>query len=139
MKKSWLVGGLLLGGVATALAMRRKGKSGYDDDEIDAAGAGDAFGERIGNAPEQKWAVAETRTDVTPEELSMAARVETSFDAIRQVWPMLTLEEIRPVEGDLDRLAGLIAEKAEQPRDEVRRKLEGIIAQETPNPSFPAQ
>lgn len=139
MKKKWLLGGLVLGGVASVLAWRRRGTSGYDDDAIDAAGQGDAFGERIGNAPEQKWAVAETQRGASPEELSMAARVETSFDAIREVWPMLTLDDIRPAEGDLDRLAGLIADKVGQPREDVRGRLEGIIEAETPRPSFPAQ
>jgi hypothetical protein len=68
----------------------------------------------------------------------MAARVETSWDRIHEVWPALTLDEIRPAEGDLDKLADLIAKKADQPRDEVRSRLEAIIEEETPRPSFPA-
>jgi hypothetical protein len=139
MNKKWLIGGLVLGGIATAIVLRRRGDSGYDDDLIDAGGQGDTFGERDASAPEQRWSIAETAKGVTPEELSMAARVETSWPAIQQVWPTLDLHEIRKAEGDLDRLAGLIAEKVEQPRDQVRERLEGIIAQETPNPSFPAQ
>lgn len=138
VKNKWILGGLLVGGVATAVVLRRKSKSGYDDDEIDAAGQGDTFGERDGDAPEQKWSTAQTEKNVTAEELSMAARVETSWDAIRTVWPVLTLDEIRPAEGDLDRLAGLIAEKAEQPREQVRQRLEAIIEQETPRSSYPA-
>ena len=69
----------------------------------------------------------------------MAARVETSWSRIHEVWPALTLDDIRPAEGDLDKLSGLIAEKVEQPRDEVRDRLEQILAEETPTPSFPAQ
>lgn len=138
-KNKWLIGGLIAGGLASVILLRRRGGSGYEWDDIDAAGEGDTFGERDATAPEQRWAPAETKHDVTVEELSMAARVETSWDAIHTVWPSLTLEEIRPAEGDLDRLAGLIAEKVEQPRDEVRERLEGIIAQETPRPSYPAQ
>ncbi len=137
MRKKLLIGGLVLGGLAGAVIVRRRSSSGYEDDAIDAAGQGDTFGERGGNAPEQKWAPAETRTDVTAEELAMAARVEASFDSIRTVWPSLTLNEIRKVEGDLDRLAGLIAEKVEQPREQVRQRLEGILAQETPRSSYP--
>ena len=68
----------------------------------------------------------------------MASRVETSWDAIQTVWPTLTLDEIREVEGSLDRLAELIAEKVGQPRDQVRQRLEDIIAQETPSSSYPA-
>jgi hypothetical protein len=138
MKKKWLIGGLVLGGIAAAVVARRRGRGGYEDDEIDAAGQGDTFGERDGDAPEQRWAPAQTETGVTPEELSMAARVETSFPAIQTVWPTLTLDHIRPAEGDLDRLADMIAEKVSQPRDDVRRRLDGIIAQETPDPSYPA-
>jgi hypothetical protein len=139
LRKKWLLGGLIAGGLASVMLLRRKGGSGYEDDEIDAAGQGDTFGDREADAPEQRWAPAETRQDVTVEELSMAARVETSWETIQSVWPVLTLEDIRPAEGDLDRLAGLIAEKVEQPREQVRERLEGILAQETPRPSFPAQ
>src|SRR5215207_2187459 len=118
MKKKWLIGGLVLGGIAAAVVARRRGKGGYEDDEIDAAGQGDTFGERVGTAPEQRWAPARTATGVTPEELSMAARVETAFPAFQAVWPTLTLDDIRPAEGDLDRLAGVIADKGSRPRDE---------------------
>ena len=138
MRKKWLVGGLLAGAVATVVAVRRRGASGYDEDEIDAAGQGDTFGERDGNAPEQRWSTAETEKGVTVEELSMASRVETSWDAIQTVWPTLTLDEVRKAEGNLDHLAELIAEKVGQPRDQVRQRLEGIIEQETPRSSYPA-
>jgi hypothetical protein len=132
MKKKWLIGGLVLGGIATVLAARRRGKGGYDEDEIDAAGEGDTFGERDGAAP------AQTETGATAEALSMTARVETAWPAIQNVWPSLSLDDLRPAEGDLDRLADTIAAKVSQPRDEVRQRLEGIIAQETPDPSYPA-
>ena len=138
MRKKWLLGGALLGGVAAIVMLRRKGSSGYDDDEIDFADSSDAFGERTTPPAGEEASPAETRKDVTAEELSMAARLETSFDAIRTAWPVLTLDEVRQAEGDLDRLSGLIAEKVEQPRDEVRKRLEGILAQETPDPSYPA-
>src|SRR3712207_5755359 len=131
MRKKWLVGGVLAGAVATVVALRRRGGSGYEEDEIDAAGQGTTFGDRDGDAPEQRWSIAETEKGVTAEELSMAARVETSWDAIHTVWPTLTLDEVRPAEGNLDRLAELIAKKVDQPRDEVRRRLDGIIEQET--------
>ncbi len=137
MRKAWLIGGLVLGGVGAVVAWRRLTSSGYNDDDIDFAGEDGAFGER-GTPPEEVLSPAHTRTDVTAEELSMAARVETSWEDIHTVWPSLTLDEIRKAEGDLDRLAGLIAEKVEQPRDEVKQRLEGIIAQDTPDPSFPA-
>jgi hypothetical protein len=138
MKKKWLIGGLVLGGIATVFAARRRGRGGYEDDEIDAAGQGDTFGERDADAPEQRWAPAHTETGVTAEELSMAARVETAWPAIQNVWPSLSLDDIRPAEGDLDRLADRIAGRVSQPRDEVRRRLEGIIEQETPRSSYPA-
>ena len=138
VKKKWLFGGLLLGGIATAITMRRRGGSGYEDDEIDAAGQGDTFGERDADAPEQRWAPAETVKGVTAEELSMASRVETSWPAIQTVWPALSLDDVRAVEGDLDRLAGVIAEKTDQPREQVRERLEGIIEQETSRSSYPA-
>lgn len=139
VKNKWLLGGLIAGGLASIVLLRRKGGSHYDADDIDAAGQGDTFGDRVADAPEQRWAPAETQPNVTVEELSMAARVETSWEAIRTVWPTLTLDDIRPAEGDLDRLAGLIAGKMEQPQDEVRQRLEDILAQETPRPSYPAQ
>ena len=138
MKKKWLVGGLLAGAVATVVAVRRRGASSYDEDEVDAAGQGTTFGDRDGDAPEQRWSIAETGKGVTVEELSMASRVETSWDAIQTVWPTLTLDEIREVEGSLDRLAERIAAKVGQPRDQVRQRLEDIIAQETPSSSYPA-
>ena len=139
MRRWVLFSGLLLGGVAGVVLIRRRAASGYDEDAIDAAGQGDTFGERGGTAPEQLWTPAETRTDVTADELAMEARIETSFDDIRNVWPSVTLDEVRRAEGDVERLAGLIAEKVEQPRDQVRRRLETIIAQDTPRPSFPPQ
>jgi hypothetical protein len=138
LKNKWLVGGLIAGGLASIVLLRRKGGSHYDDDWIDAAGQGDTFGDRVANAPEQRWAPVETEENVTVEELSMAARVETSWDRIHEVWPVLTLEDIRPAEGDLDKLSGIIAEKVEQPREEVRSRLDEILAEETPRPSFPA-
>jgi hypothetical protein len=137
MKKKWLIGGLVLGGIAAAAIARRRGRGGYEDDEFDVAGQGDTFGERDGDAPEQRWAPARTESGVTPEEPSMASRVETSFPAIQNVWPTLTLDDIRPAEGDLDRLTDLIAGRVSQPRDEVRRRLDGIIGQETPSPGRP--
>ena len=135
--KKWLIAGLLIGGVAGVVVYRRRSSSGYEDDEIDAAGQGDTFGERGGSAPEQRWGPAETRRDVSAEELAMAARVEASFDTIHSVWPSLNLDDVSKAEGDLERLAGLIAEKVEQPRDQVRQRLEGILAQETPRSSYP--
>ena len=134
--RKWLLIGGVLGSIGAVVAMRRRGSS-YENDEIDSAGEGE-FGERDASAPAQQGAPAETRTDTTPEKLAMAARIETSFDAIRQVWPLITLDEVRQADGDLDRLAGLIAEKAEQPREQVRQRLDGIIAQETPRTSYPA-
>jgi hypothetical protein len=138
-KKTWLLGGLIAGGIASVLFVRRKSGSSYDDDVIDSAGSGDTFGDRDFDAPEQRWAPAQTKTNVTVEELSMAARVETSWDRIHEIRPALTLDDIRPAEGDLDTLSGLIAEKVEQPRDEVRQRLDEVLAEETPRPSFPAQ
>ncbi len=138
LKNKWMLGGLIAGGLASVLLLRRKGRSHYDDDFIDSAGAGDTFGDRDADAPEQQRTPAHTEKHATVEELSMAARVETSWDRIHEVWPALTLDEIRPAEGDLDKLADLIAKKADQPRDEVRSRLEAIIEEETPRPSFPA-
>jgi hypothetical protein len=138
-KKSVLIGSLIAGGIASVIVLRRRGGSSYDDDWIDSAGGGDTFGDRDVEAPEQRWAPVQTEKGVTAEELSMAARVETSWNRIHEVWPVLTLDDIRPAEGDLDKLSGLIAEKFEQPRDEVRDRLEAILAEETPTPSFPAQ
>ena len=137
MNKKLLIGGLILGGLAGAVIVRQRSRSRYEEDEIDAAGQGDTFGERDGNAPEQRWAPAETKA-VTPEELSMASRVETAWDGISSAWPTLTLDDIRPAEGDLDKLAGLIADKTGQQRNEVRTKLDGILAQEVPDSSYPA-
>lgn len=135
MFKRLLIGGVVAGAV-TAWIMKRR-RSGYDEDEIDSADYGD-FGSRGAPAPEQKWAPAETRHDVTPEALSTAARVETSMEAIRSAFPSVSEEDIKAVEGDLDRLAGLIAEKGGGPRAQVRERLDGILAEQTPNPSYPA-
>jgi hypothetical protein len=139
MRKRWLIGGALLGGIVATVIARRKSSSSYSDDAIDTAGAGnETFGERSAQAPEQKWAPAETRTDVSVEELSMAARLGASVEAIHSTWPSVSEEEIRKIEGDIDRLVQLIAEKVEQPREEVRHRLDDIIARETPRPSYPA-
>lgn len=138
MKKKWLFAGMVVSGVAAIVVSRRFKSSGYDDDEIDMAMGGGEFGERGAAAPEQTMAAAHTRTDVTPEELSLAARIETSFEAIRTVYPTVTLDEVRDAGGDIDRLTQRIAEKSEQPKEQVRRRLDEIIARETPNASFPA-
>lgn len=137
MNKTLLIGGLALGGTAAFVAWNKL-RSPYEEDAIDSSGAGD-FGDRGADAPEQRWAPAKTRDDVSVEELSTASRVETSLPAMQQVWPSLTLDDVRPAEGDLDKLAGVIAEKVGQPRGEVRRRLDEIIAEETPRPSYPAQ
>lgn len=138
MRKVWLVGGLALVGIGAVVAWRRLTSSGYEEDEIDFAGEEGDFGERSGAPPEATASPAETRSDATAEELSMAARVETSIEDIRTVWPSVSLDDIRKAEGNLDSLAGLIAEKVEQPRDEVKKRLEAILAQDTPDPSYPA-
>lgn len=135
MAKRWIFGGLVLSGIVAAVL--RKRSSGYDRDEIDSAEPG-TFGERSELAPEQKWAPAHTRHDVTPEELGTASRVETSFEDIQQAWPSLTLDEVRTAEGDLDRLAQLIADKVGQPKDEVRKRLDGILAEDAPEGVYPA-
>ena len=139
MVGKWLMV-LAVGAVAVAaiLAIRRMLSPGYDDDVIDAAGQGDTFGERPANAPEQRMAPAETRTDVSVEDLYSAARVGASMDAIREAWPAMTREEITAADGDLDRLAQRIAEKSEQPVEQVRERLSDILATETPRPSYPA-
>lgn len=125
-------------GVGAVMLLRRRRSSGYTGDAIDAAGQGESFGERGGNAPEQRWAPAETRTDVTPEQLSAAAKVGVSAGAIQSAWPAVTEDEIDATEGNLDRLARLIAEKTEQPVEQVRRRLDGILAEQAPIPSYPA-
>jgi hypothetical protein len=138
MRKLLLIGGLAVGlGVGAVLAKRMM-SSGYEEDEIDTGLGGGEFGERGAPAPEQKAARAKTRTDISPEQLSVAARVGESADAIRRAWPALSNDEITGADGDLDRLAQIIAEKAEQPRDQVRRRIDEILAQETPRPSYPA-
>jgi uncharacterized protein YjbJ (UPF0337 family) len=137
VKKKWLFGGLVLGGVLGTIFARKKMSSGYDDDDIDEAGSGE-FGYRAPDAPAQQAAPAETRTDVTVEELSMAARIGASAQAIREAWPSLSEDEINATEGDLDSLTGRIAERTEQSREEVRRRLDEILARETPRPSYPA-
>jgi hypothetical protein len=137
MAKKWIFGGLLIGGIVAAVIRKRR-SSGYDDDEIDSAAPG-TFGEREQLSPEQKMSTATTEHGVTPEELSTAAKVENSFAGIQKQWPSITLEEIQPAEGDLDRVAGVIAARVGQPQDQVRKQLDGIIAEETPTPSFPGQ
>lgn len=140
MNKTLVIGGLsglALGGTA-AYVVWTKLREPYEDDAIDSSGPGE-FGDRPADAPEQRWASAKTRTDVSVEELSTASRVETSFPAMREAWPSLTLDDVRPNEGDLDRLAAAIAKKVDAPRDNVRRQLDEIIARETPRPSYPAQ
>ena len=139
VSKKWLLGGVLLGGLGAVVMLRRRGGSNYEWDDIDSAGEGDAFGDRPADAPEQLWSAAETRTDVTPEQLSMAARVETSWEDIKTAWPTLSLDDVRKADGDLDRLSDMIAGKVRQPREQVLERLNGIIAQDTPMPSFPAQ
>lgn len=136
--KLLMLGGLVAGAMVVAKKVRGGG-SAYEDDEIDSAEGEGTFGERGAEAPEQQMSIAETRTDVTPEELAMAARVETSMGAIREVFPTISEDEIKDSEGDLDKLADVIAGKVQQPREQVKQRLEGILASETPRPSFPAQ
>lgn len=136
MFKKLLIGGAILGGVA-AFVMRKRRGSGYDEDEIDSADYGE-FGERGAPAPEQQMATAETRHDTTPDELSTAARVETSLDDIRAAFPGVSAEDVKAAEGDLDRLAGVIAQKTGGDRTQVRQRLQEIIDTDTPDPSYPA-
>ncbi len=138
MRRVWLVGGLLAGAVAGAVAVRRLSRNSYDSDEIDTGTGGGAFGERGAPAPAQQMSSATTRTNVTPEQLSMAARVGEAAEGIRQTWPLMTVEEIMSAGGDLDRLAGMIAQKSEQPREQIRAKLDDVIVREEPRPSYPA-
>lgn len=138
MRKWLLIVALAGAGAAVFMLVRRMMSSGYEADQIDAAGQGDTFGRRHGDAPEQRWAPAETRTDVSPEQLSAAARAAASAGAIHAAWPAVSEEEINAAEGDLDRLAQRIAEKAEQPAGEVRRRLDDILARETSPASYPA-
>jgi hypothetical protein len=136
MIKKLLFGTVVIGAIA-AFIMRRRRSSGYDDDDIDSADYGD-FGNRGAPAPEQQNSPAETRQDVTPEELSTASRVETSMAAIREAWPGVSEEDVKSAEGDLDRLSGVIAARTGDPVQQVRERLDGIIAEQTPDPSYPA-
>ena len=136
--RKWLLLGLTAAGIAAVVTRLRRGGSGYDDDAIDAAGQGATFGERAATAPEQQMAPAETRADVTAEQLSMAARLDVSLPAIRAAWPAVTDDDVRGADGDIDRAARTIAEKVEQPLDQVRSRLDGILAQETPRAGYPA-
>ncbi len=138
MRKAWLVGGLLAGAAAGAVAVRRLTRGGYHADEIDTGLGGGTFGERGAPAPAQQMTTAETRTGISPEQLSMAARVGEAAEGIRQTWPLMTIAEIMSADGDLDRLAGMIAQKTEQPREQIRGRLDEVIAREEPRPSFPA-
>ena len=138
MRRRVLVGAVVLGVLAVVAFIIRRRSSGYEGDEIDAGGQGATFGQRDGTAPEQKWAPAETRTGVTVEQLSMASRMAVSGHAIREVYPTVSQEEIEGVEGDLQRLARMIAERTGQPQEQVTRRLDGILAQETPRSSYPA-
>lgn len=137
MKKTWMLGLAAIGAVGAVLVARRRGSSGYDDDEIDFAGDDAEFGHRTDAPKDVSAAPAETRADITPERLSMAARIETAYDDIRRTWPSLSLEDVRTADGDVDRLAGMIAEQAEEPREQVRQKLDAIIAKAVPDPSYP--
>lgn len=136
--RRWLIIAGMGAAAVTAVMLWMRRSSGYAGDEIDAAGEGATFGERDATAPEQRWAPAETRTGVDAEQLSMAARIGSSMEAIRGVWPSLTDEEVAGAEGDLDRLADAITEKTGQPKAQVRESLERIVAQETPPQSYPA-
>lgn len=139
MKKLILVGGgLVLAGGIAAVVISRRSDDGYDDDEIDTGLAQGEFGERGAPAPEQKMSSAETRTDITPEKLSMAARIGESTEAIRKSFPAVSEEEINGADGDLDRLAELIAKKNDGKQDSIKRELSDILARETPRPSYPA-
>ena len=138
-KMSWIIGGLIAGGIASVIVLRRRSGSTYDDDWLDATGESDTFGDHDAESPEQRWTPVHTEEGVTADEPSMSARVETSWNRIHEVWPVLALDDIRPADGDLDKLAGLIADKVEQPRDEVRDRLEVILTEETPTPSFQSQ
>jgi hypothetical protein len=138
MRKLLVVGGLAVGAGVAAVMVSRMRSSGYEDDEIDTGvGEGD-FGNRGASAPEQKMAPAETRTDISPERLSMASRLGESVEAIREIWPVITADEINDVKGDIERLTQRIAEKVEQAREQVRERLDGVLARETPRPSYPA-
>ena len=138
LKRNVLWGaGILIAAAAAFMVVKRLFMSGYDDDAIDSATEGE-FGHRGASAPEQQWAPAQTRTDVSPEQLSMASRLGESAEAIHKAWPAISEEDVITVDGDLDRLADRIAEKVEQPRERVRKRLDEIIARETPRPSYPA-
>ncbi len=136
MFKKLLIGGAILGGIA-AFVMRKRRGSGYDEDEIDSADYGE-FGDRGAPAPEQQMSVAQTRHDTTPDELSTAARVETSLEDIRAAFPGISDEDVKSAEGDLDKLAGVIAEKTGGDRAQVRQRLQEIIDTDTPRSSYPA-
>ncbi len=138
MAKRWILGSMIIGGIVAAVMRRRRSSGGYEFDEIDSAEPGE-FGSRSGLSPAQEMAPFHTRQGVSVEELSTAAKVENSLGGIQKKWPGVTLDDLRPVEGDLDAVAAVIAARVGQPQAAVRKELDGIIAEETPDPSFPGR
>ncbi|MHB8574896.1 MAG: hypothetical protein ACYDCQ_06135 [Dehalococcoidia bacterium] len=132
--KKWLLSLAVVGGIA--MFVRKKLRSGYDEDWVDSADEGD-FGDRGAPSPEQKESTARTRTDTTPEKLSLASRLETSSEAITTRWPGVSAEDVAGADGDIDKLAHLISSRSSQPQDEVRTALDGIIAEEAPGEGYP--
>lgn len=133
MKKRWIFGGLLLGGVVGMVIARRKLSAPTEQDISEPASA-EAPADHPGRVetPEQQPAPAELGNDTVSPEPPLAAPLIPSPEAIRAVWPSISDDEIQQAEGDLERLAQRIAEKVEQPRDEIRRRLEEILSRETP-------
>lgn len=150
MKKWILVGGLVVAGLGAVMLLRRRTDDDwddYDDDFMDAGPNGDSLSAApqpvtppalpTTEAPKPATPVAST-TPAAPKEpaaptpaapKATATTKEPSYEAIHAVWPAVTKEEVASAGSDRDRLAGLIAEKAEQPREQVRKRLDEILAE----------
>ncbi|HEY8489391.1 MAG TPA: hypothetical protein VIO14_00205 [Dehalococcoidia bacterium] len=126
----WLLLTAVLGGaflLARRRLARRRGPVG-----IDNAGAPVSF--------EQRWSPAEHRADVSVAELQAEGWAALIQTAIRDRYPFLSDADFRRTGGNLELLAGLIAERTDRALTEVHQELLTLASEAQPTePSWPSR
>lgn len=125
----WIALTALLGAaflLARRVLARRRGPSG-----IDNAGEPESF--------EQKWSPARYRANASVQELQAEGWAALTQTLIRERYPFLSDDDLRRTGGNLERLAGLIAERTERAMTEVHQELLALASAQPTDPSWPAR
>jgi hypothetical protein len=79
--------------------------------------------------PEQLRTRKQVTASLLAEGIAAKARWKTLVAPARTTWPKLSVEELRPVHGDIHRLAGLVQLRCQLSREESDRQVKAFFAQ----------